>query len=249
MRTSVFGRTYESQIGHLPSHFSHSRPTEMPGCFRHMIRSGWCFAIGSAAATSAGGEPSRDARAVLGIAVRKKNIDTRWARVWPPASPCPSYSQTRKEKTARGHFRVAGELQLQVQQRVLPVPHPSTTRPGFARIAAIGISLCSLRRCSASSPPPRATCSSRSLSSRAAPSPPSADLDRWLQVLPAPHAHTARTHPAGAGTGRSCLSPRLRDCGGRLMQRATAAASSNSSVHPADPPPCHGQLWPWTPRP
>ena len=27
MRTSVQGLTYESQTGHLPSHFSHSRPT------------------------------------------------------------------------------------------------------------------------------------------------------------------------------------------------------------------------------
>ena len=38
-------RTYESQMTHLPSHFSHRRPMAMPGCLRHMIRSGWCFAI------------------------------------------------------------------------------------------------------------------------------------------------------------------------------------------------------------
>ena len=32
-------------MGHLPSHFSQSLPTAIPGCLRHMIRSGWCFAI------------------------------------------------------------------------------------------------------------------------------------------------------------------------------------------------------------
>jgi len=38
-------RTYESQMTHLPSHFSQRRPIAMPGCFRHMMRSGWCFAM------------------------------------------------------------------------------------------------------------------------------------------------------------------------------------------------------------
>ena len=37
--------TYESQMTHFPSHFSQRRPMAMPGCLRHMIRSGWCFAI------------------------------------------------------------------------------------------------------------------------------------------------------------------------------------------------------------
>ena len=41
MRTSVVGLTYESHTGHLPSHLSHSRPREMPGSLRHMMRSGW----------------------------------------------------------------------------------------------------------------------------------------------------------------------------------------------------------------
>src|SRR5204863_9648053 len=41
MRTRVVGRTYDSQTGHLPSHVSHSRPSEMPDCLRHMTRSGW----------------------------------------------------------------------------------------------------------------------------------------------------------------------------------------------------------------
>lgn len=26
-------------------HFSHSRPMAMPGSLRHMMRSGWCFAM------------------------------------------------------------------------------------------------------------------------------------------------------------------------------------------------------------
>ena len=30
---------------HLPSHFSQRRPMAIPGCLRHMMRSGWCFAI------------------------------------------------------------------------------------------------------------------------------------------------------------------------------------------------------------
>jgi hypothetical protein len=29
----------------LPSHFSQSRPRAMPGCLRHITRSGWCFAM------------------------------------------------------------------------------------------------------------------------------------------------------------------------------------------------------------
>lgn len=39
-RTSTSGRTYESQITHFPSHFSQSRPSDMPGCLRHITRSG-----------------------------------------------------------------------------------------------------------------------------------------------------------------------------------------------------------------
>ena len=39
------GLTKESQMTHLPSHFSQSRPRAMPGCLRHITRSGWCFAM------------------------------------------------------------------------------------------------------------------------------------------------------------------------------------------------------------
>jgi hypothetical protein len=41
--TSVWGRTYESQIGHFPSHFSHIRAIAIPGCLRHWIKSGWSW--------------------------------------------------------------------------------------------------------------------------------------------------------------------------------------------------------------
>jgi hypothetical protein len=30
------------------AHFSHSRPMAMPGSLRHMMRSGWCFAMAAA---------------------------------------------------------------------------------------------------------------------------------------------------------------------------------------------------------
>ena len=30
---------------HLPSHFSQRRPADMPICFLHITRSGWCLAI------------------------------------------------------------------------------------------------------------------------------------------------------------------------------------------------------------
>lgn len=43
--TKVMGLTYESQTGHLPSHFSHMRPIAIPGCLRHISRSGWCLDI------------------------------------------------------------------------------------------------------------------------------------------------------------------------------------------------------------
>lgn len=36
------GTRHGSQVTYV--HLSHSRPTEMPGCFRHMTRSGWCLA-------------------------------------------------------------------------------------------------------------------------------------------------------------------------------------------------------------
>uniref|UniRef100_A0A0E9XB55 Uncharacterized protein n=1 Tax=Anguilla anguilla TaxID=7936 RepID=A0A0E9XB55_ANGAN len=40
MRTSVQGLTYESQITHFPSHFSHNRPMATPACFLQKMRSG-----------------------------------------------------------------------------------------------------------------------------------------------------------------------------------------------------------------
>lgn len=40
MCTIVVGRTYESQMGHLPSQRAQSLPIVTPGCLRHMIMSG-----------------------------------------------------------------------------------------------------------------------------------------------------------------------------------------------------------------
>ena len=38
-------RKVSSHITHLPSHLSQSLPMEIPDCFLHIIRSGWCFAM------------------------------------------------------------------------------------------------------------------------------------------------------------------------------------------------------------
>lgn len=42
--TWVVGRTFESQIGHLPSHLSQSLPTEMPASLLQKTRSASCLA-------------------------------------------------------------------------------------------------------------------------------------------------------------------------------------------------------------
>ncbi|KAG7818466.1 hypothetical protein KL909_005088 [Ogataea angusta] len=39
MRAWRAALTKESHAGHLPSHFSHSRPTAVPGCLRHSTKS------------------------------------------------------------------------------------------------------------------------------------------------------------------------------------------------------------------
>ena len=37
--------TPSNRFHSIHSHFSHTRPMATPGCFRHMTRSGWCFAM------------------------------------------------------------------------------------------------------------------------------------------------------------------------------------------------------------